>query len=232
MKTVGIIGGLGPETTAEFYQEISYGCSKLNHIERPAIIIWSVPIRYEIEEEVIIHVKNEEKCLPYLTEAAQRLESAGVDFIVMPCNTLHIFIADIRKSVKVPVLSILDETAQFLKNNNIRQVGLIATSATLKRQIYETALAKQNIKPILPDDFDQAKLGRIITNLINNRHSNKDREVLINIINKFEQKGITDVILACTDLQLLVPSHPKLKIYDTMKILADATVREMLKDEK
>ena len=71
-------------------------------------------------------------------------------------------------------------------------------------------------------------MGKMIKNLVLNRHANRDREELIKIIDNFEKKGVTEVILACTDLQLLIPKH-KLNIYDTMNIFADATVEEILK---
>ena len=69
----------------------------------------------------------------------------------------------------------------------------------------------------------------MINNLVLNRHNNKDRKDLLKIVDKFKDKNVENVILACTDLQILIPEHSKIKIYDTMKILADATVDEILK---
>ncbi len=229
MKTVGIIGGLGPETTSEFYLELIFGSYKKNRENRPPVLIWNIPLKYEIEEDLLTKSKGEERYIPYLVEAAKRLENGGADFLVMPCNTLHIFIDEIRKAVKIPVLSIVEETANFLKNKKITEVGILATFSVLKRKLYEDALKKQRIKQVTPDGFEQAKIGKMISNLVLNRHDNKDREELIKIIGKFQEKNVKTVILACTDLQLLIPQHPKLQIYDTMKILADATVNEILK---
>jgi len=229
MKTVGIIGGLGPETTAEFYLELSFGCYLKNKENRPSILIWNVPGNYKVEEEVQTKSIGEERYIPLLTKAARILERGEADFLVMPCNTLHIFIDDIRKSVKIPVLSIVEETVKFLKLKKISEVGILATTSSIKRKLYENVLKKEGIKQIIPDDFDQAKIGKIINNIVLNRHANKDRQELFKIIDKFAEKGVRNVILACTDLQLLIPHHPKLKIYDTMKIFADATVAEILK---
>lgn len=229
MKTVGIIGGLGPETTSEFYLDLVFSCQKKNKISRPSIIISSVPLSYKIEDDAISKNKGIERCLQFLTKEAKRLEKAGVDFIVMPCNSLHIFINEIRKSVNVPVLSIVEETVNFLKKNKMNKVGIVSTSATVKNKLYETAFNKNNIKYIAPDEFQQAKMGKIIHNLVIGQKNNKDREELIKIINDFENKEVDCVILACTDLQLLNPKHPKLRIFDTMKIFADATVEEILK---
>jgi aspartate/glutamate racemase len=82
---------------------------------------------------------------------------------------------------------------------------------------------------VTPNDLQQAKMGKIILNLVSGLQKNQDREEIINIINSFEEKDVDCVALACTDLQLLIPKHPKLEIFDTMKILVEATVRELIK---
>ncbi len=228
MKTVGVIGGLGPETTAEFYLELVFSTQKLNNEKRPPVIISSVPIPYEIEEDAISRGHGEERCVPLLLDSASRLEKAGADFIVMPCNSLHTFIQEIRNSVKIPVLSIVEETTKFLNKENISKVGIIATSITINKKLYESEFSKNGIEQVIPDGFQQAKIGKMIHNLVSNRHNNDDREELLSIIDGFESKGIEFVILACTDLQLLIPQHPKLRIHDTMKIFADATVQKLI----
>jgi len=228
MKTVGIIGGLGPETTSEFYLELIFSCQKLNKVNRPPILIYSVPLPYDVEEDAIARGKGEERCIPFISEAAKKLEKTGADFLVMPCNSLHAFIEDLRSAVKIPVLSIVEETTKFLKKENIFEVGIISTSITLNNKLYENSFMANGIKQIKPDDFQQAKIGKMIHNLVSNRHDNKDREELIKVINDFETKGIGHVILACTDLQLLIPHHARLKSYDTMKIFAEATVQEII----
>lgn len=228
MKTVGIIGGLGPETTAEFYLAINFGCYEKNKINRPPVLIWNVPLRYQVEKDLLTKATGGERYIPYLTNAAKRLEDGGADFIVMPCNSLHIFIDEIRKSVKIPVLSIVEETSSFLRKKGIKKVGILATSFLLKSKLYERSLRQKKIVQILPDDLNQAKIGRMISNLVMNRYDNRDRQRLLEIINKFADKDVKEVILACTDLQLLLPHHNKLHIYDTMKIFADATVDHIL----
>ena len=229
MKTVGIIGGLGPETTAEFYLDLIFSCQKKDRTHRPLILIASVPLPYAIEEDAISKNIGIERCLPFLITEAKRLEKSGADFIVMPCNSLHIFIKEIRNAVKIPVLSIVEETVKFLKKNKFKKVGIVSTSATIKNKLYENAFKENKIGYETPDDFQQAKMGKFILNLVNGMQNNKDREELIKIINDFENKKIDCVILACTDLQLLIPKLPTLKIFDTMKILTDATVEKILK---
>lgn len=170
-----------------------------------------------------------ERCVPFITKEAQRLEKAGANFIVMPCNSLHIFIKEIRNAVSVPVLSIVEETVKFLKQENMHKVGIVSTSATIKNKLYENAFSENNIGYVAPNEFQQAKMGKFILNLVVGQQKNRDRDELISIINDFDGKGLDCVILACTDLQLLIPHHPRLKIYDTMKIFAEATVENILK---
>lgn len=230
MKTVGIIGGLGPETTSEFYLELIFNSFDKNRVNRPPILLWNVPLPYQIEEDLITKSTGEERYIPFLVNAAKRLETGGADFIVMPCNSLHLFINDIRKAVKIPVLSILEETSKFLKDKNISEVGILATTTTIKNKLYEKHLNDSGITQVVPDDFQQAKIGKVINNLVLSRHNNNDRKELLDIIDGFSTKNISNVILACTDLQLLIPHHDSIQIYDTMKIFANATVDYLLKD--
>src|SRR3989338_8192935 len=206
MKTVGIIGGLGPETTSEFYLDIVFSCYKKTKEARPGIIIASVPLPYQIEEDLITKNIGSERYIPFLVNEAKRLEKAGADF-----------------------LSIVEETVKFLKKNNLNKVGIVSTSATIQNKLYETAFEQNGIVYVTPDAFQQAKMGKFILNLVTGQQKNRDREDLIQIINDFEKKDVDCVALACTDLQLLIPKHPRLKIFDTMKIFADATVEEILK---
>jgi aspartate racemase len=229
MKTVGIIGGLGPETTAEFYLDTVFSCRKKDRSRRPPIVIASVPLPYAIEENLILNAEGAEKYLPFLVNEAKRLERSGADFIVMPCNSLHVFIKDIRAAVRIPVLSIVEETVKFLKDKNFKRVGIVSTSATIKNRQYEDAFQENGIAYETPDGLQQAKMGEYILNLVNGQQNNRDREGLIKIIDGFEDKHVDCVILACTDLQLLIPRHQRLKIFDSMKLFVDATVEELLR---
>ena len=228
MKKVGIIGGLGPETTSKIYLDLIFSCQNRNKMHRPSIIISSVPLPYLIEKEAISKNIGIDRCLPFIINEAKILEKSGADFIVMPCNSLHIFIKEIRNSVKIPVLSIVEETVKFLKKNKFKKVGVVSTFATVKNKLYETAFEKNNIVYEIPDKYKQAKIGKIVLNLVRGIKNDKDRNELFEIISQFKKKDVDCVILACTDLQLLLQKTPKLKIFDTMKIFEDAIVKRIL----
>lgn len=231
MKTVGVIGGLGPETTARFYQEVIALSLANNHENYPKILIYSVPLPLNLERECIINAKNEEKCVPFLIKAAQTLEKAGADFVVMPCNSLHVFIKEIRSVVKIPILSIVEETVKFLKGKNVRSVGVLATTITINRRLYENKLIESHIKQILPSAQDQEVIGEIIYHLVSNNYTITDKKNLNKIISQLDKKKVDAVILACTDLQLVTPKRKKPYVYDTMQILVDATVRYIVNND-
>lgn len=228
MNTVGIIGGLGPETTANFYLEVVFSCYEVTKEARPPMLIWNVPLPYKVEEEFITKSTGEEQYLPFLIDAAKRLEQGGADFIVIPCNSVHIFIDEVRECISIPVLSIIDETIDFLKEKQIEEAGILATSATIGKKLYEEKLLLNNIKVSIPNKSDQEIMGNIINNLVHSRQNTHDKEELLKIIDTFSQQGIKTLLLACTDLQLLVPNHPKMDVYDTMRILVNATVKKIL----
>lgn len=230
MKTVGIIGGLGPDTTTKFYLQIISAFSRLSAPTRPQILIYNVPLPIQIEKEAITEAKDEERCLSFLIEAAKTLEKGGVDFIVMPCNSLHVFIEEIRSAVNIPVLSIVDETVKFLQSQNCKQVGLLATQITIDRKLYKNKLDAFGIEEIVPSDQDQSRIGQIIYHLVIGSSTEEDKDALDNMINDLINRGAKTIVLACTDLQLLIPTRQDVPTIDTMQLLVNTTVKEMLAD--
>lgn len=222
-KTLGIIGGLGPETTARFYMEVVFACSKISG-RRPQILISNVAVPLSVEKELITEAKNEKNILPFLFNAAKQLEKGGADFIVIPCNTVHIFIEEIRKSVNIPILSIIEETSNFLKDNNINEIGLLATTSTIKNRLFDKDLTKNSVRIKIPDNLNQLKMGNIIHNLVDNKSTQGDNKEFLRIINELR---INNILLACTDLQLLSPKLKNVKFFDTLDILARATVKKI-----
>ncbi|EKE04478.1 MAG: Aspartate racemase, partial [uncultured bacterium] len=112
MKTLGVIGGLGPQTTADLYRRIGELVDVSKTGQRPHIIIDSIPITTYLENENIIHEREFEPVLPYLINAAINLEKSGADFIVLACNSLHIFTKEITEAINVPFVSITDTVVQ------------------------------------------------------------------------------------------------------------------------
>lgn len=228
MKSVGIIGGLGPETTAEFYLEVIFQCQKRDNNQRPLIVTSSVPLPFEIERDLIATNTGKERYIPFLVNEAKRLQKCGVDFLVMPCNSLHVFIEEIRAAVSIPVLSIVEETIIYLKANSYNKVGIISTSATVANSVYETKLKESEIDFLTPDNLQKAQMDKIIQRLIDGQHLNSDRDIVLQVVKDMSSQQVDCVALACTDLQLLLPDSSDVEIFDTMKVLAAATCDSIL----
>jgi len=228
MKTLGILGGLGPATTAEFYLKISYDCQKRNHVQRPPIVITSVPTPYTVERNIILHNLN--GYTPLLIAEAKRLQQADADFLAMPCNTLHCDIAHIRNAVTIPVMSIVDTTIAYIQAKGYQKIGLIATAATVERKIYTSVFESSKIDFVLPGADEQAGLNELIVNLVDGKYLERDYKFLHGVIDSLKSRGVDCIALACTDLQLLKPEKQRkdIPIFDTMAVLADAALEEIL----
>jgi len=227
MKTVGIIGGLGPETTSVFYLKLISLLRERDKIRRPSILIFSIPIPLVAEKLFITRGKSRKVYLSLLIDAARRLEKAGACFLVIPYNSVHIFIKEIRDSVKIPVLSIVEETAKVLEKKRVKKAGIIATPVTLDNRLYEVALSSRGIAQYLPSKYSQDKIGVIIHNLVSGYIGEEEREGLMRVILDFKADKVKDIILACTDLQLVMPQNAGVKIHDTLEILALASAKIM-----
>jgi len=229
MKTIGIIGGFGPETTAKFLMLLISLWQKKNPEKRPEILLWNAPVNNNIEREFISSGKNADKFLPLLKTGAKKLEKAGADFLVLPCNSLHIFIEDIKNSVNIPVLNIMEETTKFLVKKRVSKIGLFGTTITNSSHIFDSFLEKHKIEIIRPNQKDQTKLNHLIHNLIIGKRLNGDLKNFIHLVKKTKLSGTKNILLACTDLQLLSIKMRNINFIDTLDILAKATVEKMLK---
>jgi aspartate racemase len=226
MKTAGVIGGFGPQTTARFYERVFFACQHSAPDVKPHILISSVPLPFQIEHNAILNNEEVDDYLPYLIKETRRLEAAGADFIVMPCNSLHIHIDALCSCVGIPFLSIIQESADFLPRHSIRRVAVLSTAMTAHHHLYEDGLSVCGIHCSVPHQDQQHLLDEIVLHLVNGRNEYRDRETLREVMRSFTD--VDCILLACTDLQLLDLDHPTLPVFDTMQILAAATVRELL----
>jgi len=227
MRTIGILGGLGPHTSSIFYLNIIDRFSATGSSFRPPVLMWSVPLDLEVERKFIKTGEGKDEYLRYLIQGAENLQKGGADFIVIPCNTVHIHIDNLRKKIGIPILSIVEETVKYLKANGVSKVAILATNATIEENLYGLALEKEKILPIIPDKNAQKTVMEVISNILANSNTNKDMEKLSTVIRKLKCSGINDMLLACTDLQILMKQNEcSAKVHDTMDILAGAAVRE------
>ena len=226
MRTIGILGGMGPEATADLYLEIikiyqrKFGAKY--DADFPPFFIYSLPI-----PDVVASVENEEKTIAVLWCGVRKLEQMGADIIGVACNTVQVYIKEMRNAVNIPILSIPEETAILMETEQIKIGGILATNKTVGSGMYNNALVPNGISLILPNIEEQETVTNIILNILSGMKSEKDKLQLLAIVESLKLKGAKAVILACTDLPLLINSKDtSLKLIDTTKVLAEALVRE------
>ena len=228
-KTIGILGGMGPHSSAVFYLDIIDEYLKHENT-RPSILLWNVPLNLEKEKRFIENGEFKDYFLEKLIDGANHLKEGGADFITIPCNTVHIFFSTLEQKVDITFLSIIKETTEYLVKKKVKKILLLATSTTIKNKLYSKALEEAGIEAYIPDEDDQSKIDNTIVNLVNRKETINDKKVLDEIIDKFKAKGITNLLLACTDLQAIIKQeNDQMKVYDTMKILVSATVKQAIR---
>lgn len=220
MKTIGLLGGMSWESTVSYYQVINETVKeKLGGLHSAKILLYSVDF-----EEIEHWQSSGEwgKSAELLGQAAQRLEAAGADFIVICTNTMHKVAEDIRARLSIPLLHIAEVTAQKLTEAGISKVGLLGTSYTMTDSFYKDVIQKAGVEVLIPDDaYIRPVNGIIFDELCVGILREESRQLLADLIDRFQSSGAGGVILGCTELGLLVhPEDVALPVFDTALIHA------------
>ena len=224
-KTIGILGGMGAEATVDLYMGIwkyyqeNFGAKYDKDF--PPVIIYSVPI-----PDVVESLENEKTTLDMLTHTAQTLEKGGCDFIVIACNTVQFLLEDIRKSVSIPVVGIAKVNADYLDGKGYKKAGILSTKVTIDKKIYEKDLNNIGIELIKPDEVDQSIVTEVIMTQLAGKTSRAETDKLVLVINNLKQKGAEVVLLACTDLPLVIKQEDsQVPIVNCTETYANETAR-------
>ncbi|WP_163830676.1 aspartate/glutamate racemase family protein [Spartinivicinus ruber] len=230
MKTIGMLGGMSWESTAVYYKLINEEVkNKLGGLHSAKICLYSVDFD---EIEKLQHQGSWQATANILADAAQSIESAGSDFLIICTNTMHKVAAEVQQATSIPLLHIADATANELKANKINTVGLLGTRFTMEQDFYKGRLQdKHGIKVVVPKQTDQTIVHDIIYHeLCHGKTNTHSREKYLEIINKLHQQGAEAVILGCTEISLLVQQqYTPVPLYDTTEIHAKAAVKHALK---
>ncbi len=202
LNAIGIVGGLGPEATARAYICLSnyFREKRLN----PEITIDNAAIPTGLEEEIILKSRNEGKLLPHLKKSIERLNRTDVSIIIVPCNTAHLFIDELRKLSKARILSIIEATANEVRKKRIKAVGILATTKTTKSGLYQKHLKKEGVTCIVPYEKEQEALSNCILSILKKGNEERTKNTLLRIAGKLVDRGAKTIILACTDLSLAI----------------------------
>jgi len=223
-KTIGIIGGMGPLATADLFTKIIVNTKATKDSDHCHVIIDNVPT-IPNRGDAILNIGPS----PFadLKQSAMRLKNAGADFFIMPCNTAHYWFDELVNETGLPGLSIVEATAQYLLDHNIKKIGLLATSGTIKGKVYDKVLNKYGIEAIVPDDQGQNEVMRLIYDCIKADKKPGDLSLLNSLLAKMEQSGSQACILACTELPILFKEYlPDYNAIDATLILARAAIKE------
>jgi aspartate racemase len=223
-KRIGILGGMSPESTIEYYQYITRAyAERFGDHGYPEILIYSVSFQDYVDwpEQDRWDLVGEG-----LSEAARRLEAAGADFIVIATNTMHLVFDLVQASVGVPMLSLLDAVGDAVLARGIGTVGLLGTKFTMEKRFYQEALARKRIATLVPDERDREYVNAVIyEELIAGQIRDESRAEFVAIIERLAERGAGGVILGCTEIPLLVDEEDVgMPLFDTTAIHAEAAL--------
>lgn len=218
MKTIGIIGGMGPAATCDLYQKITDWTDAACDQDHIHIIIDS---NTNIPDRTAAILHGGKDPVPELVKSAKLLESAGADFLIMPCNTAHYFKDKITEQVNIPLVSIIESTADALLKKGVKKAALLATDGTVQSGVYAKVFEKKGIDLVTPDEEGQKVIMSLIYDYVKKGIMDPKKlptEETRAIVKKLQDDGCQAIILGCTELPL---AFKALGMYD---ICTDATL--------
>ncbi|WP_354295801.1 aspartate/glutamate racemase family protein [Sphingomonas sp. 1185] len=231
MRTIGLIGGMSWESSAEYYRLVNQGVrDRLGPTASASCLLWSFNFA---EIEALQHKGDWASLTARMTEAAQKLEAAGADFLVICTNTMHRTAPAIEAAVRIPVLHIADPTAERIKAAGFRSVGLLGTAFTMEQDFYKGRLTdRHGLNVIIPDAADRAAVHRVIyEELVAGQVLAPSRETYRAIIRRMVEQGAEAIILGCTEIMLLIGADDSpVPVFDTTALHAHAAIERALAD--
>jgi len=221
LKTIGLIGGMSWESTVTYYKIINEAVKeKLGGLHSAKCILYSIDFQ-EIEE--CQANGNWEKSGEILGEAANNLEKAGADFIVICTNTMHKVINQIKEKISIPILHIAEMTAEKILEKGLKNIALLGTKYTMEQDFYKSKLIEKEINVIIPDKNDIEIINKVIYDelCLGTINSNSKKKFL-EIVDKLRSKGAEGIILGCTEIGLLIKNEDTdVPLFDTAVIHAE-----------
>jgi aspartate racemase len=223
---LGIFGGMGPEATANLYQELVRLTPAQKDQDHIPTLIYSFP---QVPDRTTAIKNHDRTIVPYLVEGVTRLERAGASLIVIPCNTAHYFYDDMQRAVNVPILHMIRETADAVVTRHPRSktVGLLATDGTIQTGLYEKELRARGLAVVYPDEAIQKTCVMKAVYGIKAGSSKKVNEDLLFAAGKnLEEKGAEVIVLGCTEIPLAFnPDRAKVPVVNATRVLAESAIR-------
>jgi aspartate racemase len=225
MKTIGIIGGMSWESSAEYYR-IMNEYVKENQGGHHSCKCLMFSLDFDPLNK-LQHVGDWNQLANIMVDTARSLEKGGAEIIIIATNTMHMMYEDICKNVDLPILHIADAVAEEIKSKQLKTVALLGTRFTMEKEFYSGRLKKKHqINTVIPDDQDMDVVHNIIySELVMGEIKSESKRAYIKIIKKLTDKGAEGVILGCTEIPLLIKQDDlNIPIFDTTDIHAKAAV--------
>jgi aspartate racemase len=224
-KTIGLIGGMSWESSAEYYRIVNREMQKrLGGVHSARSLMWSVDFG---EIERLQHRGEWDRLANEMKDAAIRLERGGADFVVLCTNTMHRLADAVVSAVEIPLLHIADPTAQRIKAAGFERIGLLGTAFTMEQDFYKGRLRDHyGLDVMIPDARDRRVVHEIIyKELVVGEIRPESREAYRAVMARLIERGAQAIILGCTEIMLLVSDRDSaVPLYDTTTIHAVAAV--------
>ena len=230
MKTIGMIGGMSWESSLEYYRIVNEAVKeKLGGFHSAPCILYSVDFALV---EALQHRGDWAELTRSMIGAARRLERAGADFVIICTNTMHLMADEVQEAISIPVLHIVDVTAEAIKANGQTRVGLLGTKFTMEQDFYRGRLKEKHGLDVLIPGSDERQIVHDIlySELCMGEIKELSKGKFKGIIHSLVDRGAQGVILGCTEIPLIVSQEDyEIPVYDTTKLHALAAVEFALR---
>ncbi len=218
MKTIGLLGGMSWESTLEYYKIINELVSKkLGGLHSAKCLLYSFDFEEVAEKQ---GAGKWDELGEMLGNAAGNLEKAGADFVLICTNTMHKVAEEVRKKISIPLISIIDVTAEEIKKKGLRKVGLLGTLFTMEDGFYSEQFIKHGIETVIPKREEREFIHNVIFNeLCKGIFKDESKKKFLEIINGLIKKGAEGIVLGCTEIPLLIKQEEvEVPVFDTTEI--------------
>jgi len=227
MKKIGIIGGLGPESTIDYYKEIiNTFKNESEDLNYPEIIIYSVNMS---EFLGLMKEKKYDQVTAYLLEKIEGLKRAGAEFALLSANTPHLLFDRLKEKSGIPLISIVEATCEECIKKGLKRPGLLGTGFTMEASFFPDVFKKHGIDVIMPDKEDKELINyKLFSEIELGIFKDDTRRILIRIIEKMvQEQHIDSLILGCTEFPLILKEafYAGVPILNTTKIHVDAIIK-------